>query len=55
MLGVVSLHCDKQKFVAWYCLHALGCIFKFVLRCKKCYRIGPRKQVKAENIATYYC
>ena len=42
MLGrsVLTLY-DEQKFVAWHCLHALGCVCKFILRWKKFYRIGP--------------
>ena len=26
-------------------LHALGCVCKFVLRCKNNYRIGPRQKM----------
>ena len=33
-------------FVTWHCLHALGCVCKFVLWCKKFYRIGPRSLFK---------
>ena len=37
----MSLHYYRQSFVLWHCLHTLGPICKFVLRCKNIYRIGP--------------
>ena len=33
------------------CFHALGCVFKFALRCRKIYRIGPRTKKNEKRIS----
>ena len=37
---VVSQHYYKQSYILWHCSHALGPVYKFVLRCKNLYGIG---------------
>ena len=42
MLGSSALTLWQTKICRMALLHALGCVCKFVLRCKNIYRIGPR-------------
>ena len=44
----MSWHYDQRKFVLALYFHALGHACKFVLRCKKIYRIGHRQKLCQE-------